>query len=93
MENGVRGAEKESLETNWKAVTDVQLTMSGPSGLVRKERFRVDLSDRILPDSLMNWIWGIRKRVIKDNFLFQALATKWRLAFSVARKIEGIIGF
>lgn len=47
MENGLREAKKESLETNWKAVADVLLTMSGPAGLVSKERFKVDVSDRI----------------------------------------------
>lgn len=37
----------------------------------------------------MNWIWGIRKSVIKDNFLFLALATKWRLATQCSKEDGG----
>ena len=38
---------RRKVGTNWKAIADVQLTMRGPAGLVSKERFKVDVSDRI----------------------------------------------
>ena len=34
---------------------------SGPADLASKNRFKVDLSDRI-NDSLTNWIWGALKK-------------------------------
>lgn len=47
MEYGEWTQELRRKVTNWKAVEDVQLTMSGPAGLVSKERFKVDLNDQI----------------------------------------------